>query len=252
MQYLNPCISIIKRELMSYFSTTIAYLFLIISLILFGVLTFYIGRFYERGQADLEVFFFFHPWVYLILIPAVSMRIWAEEHKHGTIELIMTLAIPSWVFVVGKFIASWLFVLLALVLTFPMWITVNYLGSPDNSVIFTSYLGSFLMSGSLLAMGSAISASTKNQIIALILAMIISFFTILISTPDIWDFFSYQEDNFILNNWMVSSIMSIGILPHYQNFSRGLIVLNDVIYFLSFIIFSLVANIVLLNTKKPA
>src|ERR1700749_1911524 len=155
---MNPFISVFKREFASYFATPIAFVFLIIFLFAMGVFTFYIGNFYSSGVADLSSFFNFHPWLYLFLMPALAMRLWAEEPRSGTMELLLTLPMPLWATVLGKYLAAWAFAGLALLLTFPIWITVNYLGSPDNGVIFASYLGSFLMAGAFLAIGSCISA----------------------------------------------------------------------------------------------
>ena len=166
---------IAKRELGAYFGTPLAYVFAVIFVALTGAFAFYFGNFFDRGQADLQAFFLYHPWLYLILVPAVAMRLWAEERKSGTIELLMTLPVAPWEAIVGKFLAAWAFVGCCLVLTFPMWITVNMLGNPDNGVIFTSYLGSFLMAGAFLAIGSCISALTKNQVIAFIVAAVICF-----------------------------------------------------------------------------
>ena len=129
---------VLRRELASYFATPIAYVFILIFLVLSGVFTFYMGSFYEREQADLNAFFNFHPWLYLFLVPAISMRLWSEERKSGSIELLLTLPLTRFDAVLGKFLAAWLFAGLALLLTFPMWITVNMLGEPDNGVIFSS------------------------------------------------------------------------------------------------------------------
>ena len=158
--------SVFKRELAGYFATPVAYVFIVIFLFITGIFTFQLGNFYERGQADLRPFFDFHPWLYLFLIPSISMGLWATERKQGTIELLLTLPIPLGATVVGKFLAAWAFAGIALLMTFPMWITVNYLGKPDNGVIFAAYLGSFLMAGGFLAIGSASSALTRNQVIA--------------------------------------------------------------------------------------
>jgi ABC-2 type transport system permease protein len=155
--------TIFRREFASYFATPLAFVFIVIFLILVGVFAFYIGNFYERGQADLAPFFAYHPWLYLFLIPALSMRLWAEGRKSGTIELLMTLPVTLWQAVLGKFLAAWLFAGVALALTFPMWITVNYLGDPDNGTILAAYVGSFLMAGGFLAIGACISASTRNR-----------------------------------------------------------------------------------------
>src|SRR5271156_2495535 len=165
---MNNVLTIFRREFGSYFSTPLAYVFIGIFLVMAGGLTFFIGNFFDRGQADLQPFFAFHPWLYLVLIPALSMRMWAEERKSGTIELFLTLPIRMTEAVLGKFLAAWCFAGIALALTFPFWITVNLLGSPDNGVILASYLGSFLMAGAFLALGAALSALTKSQVIAFV------------------------------------------------------------------------------------
>ena len=172
---MSHSLVIVKRELGAYFSTPLAYVFIVIFLALSGALTFFMGAFFERGQADLTSFFTFHPWLYLFLIPAVSMRLWAEERKTGTVELLLTLPLPTWSIVVGKYFAAWIFIGIAIALTFPFWITVNYLGSPDNGVIFASYIGTFVMAGAYLAIGSCLSAMTKNQVIAFIVTSVVCF-----------------------------------------------------------------------------
>src|SRR5271167_76389 len=166
---------VFRRELVSYFATPLAYVFIVIFLVMAGALTFYVGGFFERGQADLEVFFNFHPFLYLFLIPALSMRLWAAERKTGTIELFLTLPVTTSQAVLGKFLAAWAFTGIALMLSFPFWLTVNYLGDPDNGVILASYIGSFLMAGAFLAIGSAISAITKSQVIAFVISATVCF-----------------------------------------------------------------------------
>ncbi len=157
-----------RRELASYFATPLAYIFLLIFLVLANLFTFYLGEFFERGQADLNPFFNYHPWLFLFLIPAVSMRLWADERRTGSIELLMTLPVTLWQAVVGKFLAAWAFTTLALVLTFPIWITVNYLGSPDNGAILAAYIGSMLLAAGFLSIGSLASALTRNPVVAFI------------------------------------------------------------------------------------
>ena len=181
---------VLKRELTSYFATPIAYVFIMIFLMLAGVFTFYIGNFFERMQADLIPFFSFHPWLYLFLIPAISMRLWSEERRSGTLELLMTLPLTRFQIVVGKFLAAWLFAGIALVLTFPIWITVNYLGAPDNGVIFASYLGSWLMAGGFLSIGSCMSAITRNQVIAFILCGFVSLLFVMADIRWCWTWFA--------------------------------------------------------------
>ena len=180
---------ILRRELASYFATPLAYVFILIFLVLANAFTFYLGDFYQRGQADLKPFFAFHPWLYLFLIPALSMRLWAEERKSGTIELLMTLPVRTWEAVLGKYLAAWLFTGVALALTFPIWITVNYLGSPDNGVIFASYLGSLLLAGGFLAVGSCMSALTRSQVVAFILGVVACFVLLLAGYPMVIDAF---------------------------------------------------------------
>ena len=184
----NNVKAILKRELYGYFNTPVAYVFIIIFLFLTGIFSFYLGAFFERGQADLEPFFRFHPWLYLFLIPAIAMRLWSEERKTGTIELLMTLPISIADAVLGKFLAAWCFTAIALFLTFPMWITVNYLGEPDNTVILASYIGSLLMAGGFLAIGSCISALSKSQVIAFVISVVICFLFILSGFPWCWIF----------------------------------------------------------------
>ena len=166
---------IFKRELAGYFATPLAYVFIVIFLVMNGIFTFDLGGFYVRGQADLMPFFSFHPWLYLFMIPAIAMGLWADERKTGTIELLMTLPVKLTDAVLGKFLAAWVLCGAALLLTFPIWITVNYLGDPDNGVIVAAYLGSWLMAGSFLAIGSCMSAMTRNSVIAFILTVAICF-----------------------------------------------------------------------------
>lgn len=221
---------ILKRELASYFSTPLAYVFIVIFLVLAGVFTFYLGNFFERGQADLMPFFNFHPWLYLFLVPAISMRLWSEERKSGSIELLMTLPVTKLEAVLGKFMAAWLFIGLALLLTIPMWISVNYLGDPDNGVILTSYLGSWLMSGSFLAIGSCMSASTRSQVIAFILSVVICFLFILSGFPLVLNVFKDWAPSVV-----VDAIASLSFLTHFSSISKGVLGLRDLLYFLSLI-----------------
>src|SRR6201996_2748991 len=178
---------IMRRELASYFATPLAYVFILIFLLLANAFTFYLGNFFERGQADLQPFFNFHPWLYLFLVPAVSMRLWAEERKSGTIELLLTLPVTMWQAVLGNFLAAWAFIAIALVLTFPIWITVNYLGSPDNGVVFAGYIGSFLMAGAYLSIGACISATTDNPVIAFIVSVVVCFLFTISGAPLVID-----------------------------------------------------------------
>jgi len=241
---MNNIKAIFKREFAGYFSTPIAYVFIVIFLFLTGAFTFYIGGFYERNQADLEPFFRFHPWLYLFLIPAIAMRLWSEERKSGTIELIMTLPIPIYQVVIGKFLAAWCFTTVAVILTFPIWITVNYLGSPDNPVILASYIGSLLMAGGFLAIGSCVSALSKSQVIAF---LVISFLFLLSGFPLVLDFFSGWAPQAV-----VDAIASFSFLTHFESIKKGVIDLRDIIYFTALISFWLYANVVIIDAKKAS
>lgn len=242
---MNNVTAILKRELGNYFATPVAYVFIVIFLLLTGIFTFYLGGFFERGQADLLPFFSYHPWLYLFLIPAISMRLWAEERKAGTIELLMTLPISTTQAVLGKFFAAWIFIAIALALTFPVWITVNYLGSPDNAVIFAGYLGSLLMAGAFLAIGSCISAITRNQVIAFVIGVVVSFIFMLSGFPMVIDFFKGWAPQIVIN-----AISSLSFLTHFNSLMKGVIDVRDVIYFTSFIGCWLFANVILVEMKK--
>ena len=242
---MNYFKAIFKREFISYFSTPVAYVFIVVFLFLTGALTFYLGTFYQRNQADLEPFFNFHPWLYLFLVPAIAMRLWSEERKSGTIELIMTLPIPIHHAVIGKFLAAWCFTAIAVALTFPMWITVNYLGTPDNNIIIAGYIGSLLMAGGFLAIGSCISALTKSQVIAFVISLVISFLFLLSGFPLVLDFFSGW-----LPRTIVDAIASFSFLTHFESIKKGVIDIRDVVYFVSLISFWLYANVVFIDLKK--
>ena len=242
---MNGIRTVFKRELASYFATPVAYVFIVIFLLLAGAFTFYIGNFFQRGQADLLPFFIYHPWLYLFLVPAVSMRLWSEERKGGTIELLLTLPLTMWQAVVGKFLAAWVFVGIALVLTFPIWITVNYLGSPDNGVIFASYLGSFLMAGAFLAIGSCLSACTRNQVVAFILTVVVCFLFLLAGFPLVLDVFKAWAPQGI-----VDAIAGLSFTAHFDAISRGVIDLRDLLYFILTIAFWLYASAVVIDLKK--
>lgn len=244
---MRNTLSIFKRELRGYFATPVAYVFIVIFLFLTGIFTFYIGGFFERGQADLEPFFRFHPWLYLFLIPAISMRLWSEERKSGTIELLMTLPVTLGEAVLGKFLAAWCFTAIALALTFPMWITVNYLGNPDNTVILFGYLGSLLMAGGFLAIGSCISALTKNQVIAFVVSVVICFLIILSGYSIVLDFFRAWAPQAV-----VDAISSFSFLTHFDSIKKGVIDARDVLYFGTLIAFWLYANTLIINVKKAS
>ncbi len=242
---MSHVVTLFKRELRGYFSTPVAYVFIVIFLVLLGGLTFRQADFFSRGQADLLPFFTWHPWLYLFLIPAISMRLWAEERKQGTIELLFTLPVTMGQAVIAKFLAAWCFTGIALVLTFPIWITVNYLGDPDNGVILASYLGSFMMAGAYLALGSFISAWTKNQVIAFVLSVSLCFVFILIGTQLVLGFFSAWTPQTVLD-----TISSFSFLSHFVSITKGVIDGRDVVYFASLILCFLFMNAVAIELKK--
>jgi ABC-2 type transport system permease protein len=234
-----------RRELSGYFATPVAYVFIIIFLLLTGFSTFFVGNFFERGEADLYPFFSLHPWLYILLIPAISMRLWAEERKSGSIELLMTLPISVYEAVIGKFLAAWAFTGLALLLNFPLWITVNYLGSPDNGVIVAGFVGSLLMAGGFLAIGSCISAVTKNQVIAFVLSLIVSLIFVLAGYGIVLDFFSSWAPKALID-----AISSFSFLTHFDAISKGVIDIRDMLYFLALIAVWLFANALIVNARK--
>jgi ABC-2 type transport system permease protein len=239
--------TITKRELGAYFGTPLAYVFAVIFVALTGAFAFFIGNFFERGQADLQPFFNYHPWLYLLLVPAIAMRLWAEERKSGTIELLMTLPISTSEAIVGKFLAAWIFIGVALALTFPMWITVNILGKPDNGVILASYIGSFLMAGAFLAIGSCVSALTKNQVIAFIVAATICFLMVMSGLELVLGFFRGWAPSFI-----VDAIASMSFLNHFELVSRGVITLPSLFFYFSIIALFLFANVIVVEQRKSA
>ena len=236
---------VIRRELADYFATPVAYVFIVIFLALLGALTFFMGSFFGRGQADLSAFFQFHAWVYMLLIPAISMRMWAEERKSGTIELLMTLPLSLKQVVIGKSLAAVIFTAITLALTFPFWMTVNYLGNPDNGIILAGYVGSLLMAAGFLAVGSFISALTKNQVVAFVMTTAVCFVLIASGTPIVLSFFSGWAPKIV-----VEFISSLSFLTHYADISKGVLDLRDLIYFLSLIAVFLFANMLAVDRLK--
>jgi ABC-2 type transport system permease protein len=245
VSFWNATYAVFKREFDGYFATPLAYVFIVIFLLAMGSFTFYFGRFYDTGRAELDIFFSFHPWLYLFLIPAIAMRLWAEEQKTGTIELLMTLPIPVTAAVLGKFLAAWAFAGIALFLTFPMWITVNYLGSPDNGVIFASYLGSWLMAGGYLAIGSCLSALTNNQVIAFVLSVVVCFMFTISGHELVLDFFQAWAPLTIVN-----AVSSFSFLTHYASIMAGVIDLRDLVFFGSLIALFLFINVIVIDQKR--
>ena len=242
---MNVIGALFRRELQSYFATPVAYVFIVIFLVLMGAFTFYLGNFYERGQADLGPFFIFHPWLYLLLVPAITMRLWAEERKTGSIELLMTLPITPWQAVLGKYLAAWAFTGVALSLTFPIWITVNYLGDPDNGAIVAAYIGSFLMAGGFLAIGACLSATTPNQVIAFVITVVVCFMFLVSGFPMVLDFFTSWAPQIL-----VDGIASLSFLTHFESISKGVIDLRDLIYFSFLILAFLYANTIVLRWRQ--
>ncbi len=238
---------IFRREFRAYFSTPLAAVFLVVFLFMSGVFSFSMGGLFERGQADLRSFFQFVPWLFLFLAPALSMRLWAEERRLGTIEVLTTLPIPLWHAVVGKFLAAWFFSLVALALTAPLWMTVSWLGDPDQGVIVAGYIGSAMVAGIFLAIGGFVSALTKNQVIAFVVTIVACFLVLLSGFPLVLNFF---------RDWMspgaVEAIASVSVLTHFNSLMRGVVELRDVVYFASGICALMVATTFVVDWRKSA
>jgi len=237
--------TVAKREMVGYFASPVAYVFIVIYLLLNGFFTFMLGGFFERGEASLNAFFVWHPWLYLFLVPAAGMRLWSEERRQGTMELLLTMPITAWQAIVGKFLASWLFLMLALALTFPVIITVSYLGNPDMGAILAGYLGSILLAGAYLAVACMTSAMTRNQVISFILSVVICFFLILAG----WE----PVTNLLVRwapEWLVSTVASFSVMPHFASFQRGVVDLRDILFFTSLTIFPLfITGVILRNLR---
>ena len=238
---------IFEREWAAYFATPLAVIFLVIFLSLVGSFTFFLGNYFERGQADLQPFFNFHPWLYLVLIPAIGMRLWAEERRSGMIELLMTLPVRSGEAVIGKFLAGWAFSGLALVLTFPMWITVNFLGRPDNGIIAAGYFGSWLMAGALLALAECLSALTRNQVIAFILAATGGFILLVAGLDIVLGFVRPFSPS-----WVVDLVASASFLTHFQLIVRGVLEARTMVFFVGLIVLCLFVNTLIIESRKAA
>ena len=236
--------TIAKRELAGYFASPVAYVFIVIFLTLVGFFTFKVGRFFERGEASLISFFLWHPWLYLFLVPAAGMRLWSEERRLGTIELLLTMPITAWQAIVGKFLASWIFLGLALVLTFPVFVTVNYLGNADNGAIFCGYIGSLLLAGGYLAISCMTSAITRNQVISFILSVVICLFLILAGYPPVTE----MIEN--LSPKLVEPVAAFSVMTHFEAFQRGVLDTRDVVFFVAMIVFSLFATSVIIRSHR--
>ena len=242
---MGNVLTIAGRELRGYFGTPIAYVFLVIFIIMSGVMTFNLGNFFARGSADLSAFFAHVPWLMVVFIPAISMRLWAEERKSGTVELLMTLPVSAGEAVVGKWLASVGFIAVTLLATFTLWFTVNFLGDPDNAVIGVSYLASLAMAAILLAMGSCISAATKNQVIAFVLAVAVSFVIVTSGTPIVLDVVGA-----VAPQPVVDMVAALSALTHFTGTTQGFVAFSSIVYTISMIVFWLFATVVVLSNKK--
>jgi ABC-2 type transport system permease protein len=247
MNAFRNIVAIAKRELSGFFASPVAYVFIVIFLLLCGFFTFMLGRLFDRGEASLYWFFYWHPWLYLFLVPAVGMRLWAEERRLGTMELLLTMPITSWQAIVGKYLASWAFLLLALFLTFPMIITVNYLGKPDNGVIFCGYIASGLLAGAYLAIASMTSAMTRNQVISFIVSVVICFGLILAGWPPVTDLLRSLS---WFSASVVDTVAAFSVMPHFDNFQKGMVDLRDLLFFFSVIGFSLFTTGVIIRSLR--
>jgi len=242
---MSTTLTLFRRELASYFVTPVAYVFIVIFLALLGAMTFFLGGFFGRGEADLAPFFAFHPWLYLLLVPAISMRLWSDERKSGTIEMLLTLPISPMQAVIAKFFAAWAFAAIALALTFPFWLTVNYLGSPDNGVIVAGYLGSLIMAGAYLAIGSCFSTASKNQVIAFVLAVLVSLIFTVAGTPLVLEFISGWAPRAVID-----VVAGLSFLANFEAISKGVLDVANLFYFISVIALFLFINVVLVNVLK--
>ncbi len=238
--------TIAKRELGGYFASPVAYVFIVIFLLLTGFFSFMVGGFFQRGEASLISFFLWHPWFYLFLVPAVGMRLWSEERRSGTIELLLTMPITAWQAIVGKFLASWLFLALALALTFPVIWTVNYLGSPDNGVIFCGYVGSAMLAGSYLAVSCMTSAITRNQVVSFILSVVICLFLILAGWPPV----TQLLDQLTESPRLVEAVAAFSVMTHFEGFERGVLDGRDMVFFLTLIGFCLFTTGVIIRSHR--
>ncbi len=242
---MRDLFAVFRRELGGYFATPLAYVFIVMFLFVTGIFTFFVGNFFARGQADLKAFFLYLPWLYLFFLPAISMRLWAEERKGGTIELLLTLPVGIGTAVLGKFLAAWAFTGIALALTFPLWLTIGWLGSPDHGVVLAGYIGSLLMAGGYLAIGSCISAMTKNQVIAFVVSVVVCFAFSVAGSPMVTSFFVGWTPQVVLD-----AIASFSFLQHFGAITDGVIDLRDVIFFISLIALWLFANAVVVDANK--
>jgi len=247
MESVRNCIAVLKREFKSYFESPVAYVFMVVFLILIGFLTLSVTSFYERGMADLQPFFFWHPWVYLLLVPAATMGLWAEERRAGTIELLLTMPITMLQAILGKFLAAWLFITLGIVLTFPIVITTCYLGNPDMGVVMSGYLGSIMLAGAYVSIGMLTSSMTRSQVVAFVLSLIFCLILLLAGWEPVIGFFVRWAPN-----WLVEGVAAFSFMPHFESIQRGVIDVRDIGYYFSVIVFMLFATHVVLDNRKTA
>jgi len=237
--------TVTKRELAAYFDSPVAYVFIVIFLLLMGFFTFTFGAFFDRGEASLGAFFMWMPWLFLFLVPSVGMRLWSEERRSGTMELLLTFPITTWQAIVAKFLASWLFLGIALALTFPVWLTVNLLGDPDNGVIVAGYVGSFLLAGAYLAISSATSAMTRNQVVSFILSVVICLLLVLVGFQPVTDLVARWAAP-----WFVEAVAAFSVLTHFDGFQKGVLDSRDLVFFASLIGFALFVTGVVLRGQR--
>ena len=245
MNGLSNIKTIAKREIAGYFSSPVAFVFIVIFLLLSGFFTFMVAGFFDRGEANLMPFFTWHPWLYLFLVPAVGMRMWSEERRLGTIELLLTMPVTTWQAIVGKFLASWAVIALALLLTFPVVATVNYLGHPDNGVVLAGYIGSLLMAGAYLSISAMTSAMTRNQVVSFIVAVVLSLFLILAGWPPVTDLLVQWA-----KPWLVDGVAAFSVMTHFESVQKGVLDSRDILYFLSVIVFSLFTTGVIIRAHR--
>jgi ABC-2 type transport system permease protein len=237
--------TIVKRELVGYFDSPVAYVFIVIYLLLAGFFTFTFGSFFDRGEASLTAFFMWMPWLLLFLVPALGMRLWSEERRSGTIELLLTFPVTPWQAILGKFLASWIFIAIAMALTFPVWITVNWLGDPDNGVILAGYIGSWLLAGAYLAVSCLTSAITRNQVVSFILSVVVCLGLVVVGFAPVTDLLARWAAP-----WLVEAVAGFSVLTHFDGFQKGVIDSRDFVFFASVIGFALFVTGVILRGHR--
>ncbi|KAF0178617.1 MAG: ABC transporter permease [Hyphomonadaceae bacterium] len=242
---MKSLLAVYRREILAYLTTPLAYVFVAVFLIAVGTFTFQVGGFFDQGRADLSSFFAFHPWLFIVFMPAIAMRLWSDEARSGAIELLLTLPAPTWALALGKFLAAWSVAGIALVLTFPLWVTVNFLGSPDNAAIFVGYLASFLMAGAYIAIGAALSALTSTQVVAFVLAVLVSFVMTAAGLPLVLGFLKGA-----VGGGLAEGISSLSILHHFDAAQRGVIEMRSLVYFLSLIALALTGSVLAVDARR--